>query len=167
MNVSLLKHVKQRTDNDFRCIDDHAHTCILKLTAADAIFVLKFDNISKPAAVKQVSGKDRKLTQVELKSAENFLSEFLYGAIGETLLEDETNVLVAKKITRALGHDSFFKHLILSKKLMVSGERNFMLAEVANATGLDIADSNGLVVSIVNQVTEILKGPITEKRVGV
>lgn len=167
MNVSLLKHVKQRTDDHFRCIDDHTHTCILKLTASDATFALKFDNISKPAAVKQVSGKDRKLTQVELRSAENFLSEFLYGAIGETLLEDETTVLVAKKITRALGHDSFFKHLILSKKLMVSGERNFMLAEIANATGLDIADPNGLVVDIVNQVEELIKAPLTEKRVGV
>lgn len=167
MNVSLLKHVKQKTDDDFRCIDDHTHTCILKLTAADATFALKFDNISKPAIVKQVSGKDRKLTAVELKSAENFLSEFLYGAIGETLLEDETNVLVAKKITRALGHDSFFKHLILSKKLMVSGERNFMLKEIANATGIDIGDSNGLVVAIVNQVEELLKDPLTDKSVGV
>lgn len=166
MNVSLLKHVKQRTNDDFRCIDDHAHTCILKLTASDATFALKFDNISKPAITKQISGKNRNPTSAELKTAEKFLSEFLYGAIGESLLEDEMNVLVAKKITRALAHDSFFKHLILAKKLMVSGERSFMLQEVANAAGVDVGDPNGLVLAIVNQVQDILRAPLTERKVG-
>lgn len=167
MNVSLLKHIKQKTDDDFRCIDDHIHTCILKLTAVDATFALKFDNISKPAIVKQVAGKNRKPTTVEMKSAEKFLSDFLYGAIGETLLEDETNVLVAKNIMRALGHDSFFKHLILSKKLMVNGERNFMLKEISNLTGMGSDDPNGLVVAIVNQIECLLRDQITDKKVGV
>lgn len=164
MNASLLKHFKERTDGSLSCIDDYTHTCVIQLRSSDATFVLNFKDISKPADVKQISGKARNMNSDEISEASGFLGDFLRGAITESLLEDEVNVIVAKKIMRALGHDDFFKHVVLAKKLITADGHESMASMIADSTGIDSSDPNGLIKGIVSQVRYLLNDMLMEKR---
>lgn len=164
MNASLLKHLKERTNDDLSCIDDHTHKCVIQVRAADAVFVLEFQNISMPESVTQTFGKPRKMTSHENSVASEFLSEFLRGAISETLLEDELNVTVAKKIMRALGHDDFFKHIVLAKRLINANSAESMALLISESIGIDESDPKGLIKGIVGQINFLLNDMMAEKR---
>lgn len=163
MNASLLKHIKTRT-NDIKCIDDHIHVCVVQVVSADAIFVLKFEGISEPYEINQVSGKARKMTSSEIALAKAFAADFVYAATSESLLDDDLNTAIAKAVTRVLGQDDFFKYMVLAKALMMDTNYNAMLQSVSSFTGIDIDSPNGLVRGVVVEVQRLLSDAMTENR---
>jgi len=154
MKVSLIKHLKTINSTDLKsgCADGQHHLVVIGIESSDASFHVFYKNQDTPYKVKQISGCNRGITDLEFEASNNECHEILLSSIEEALSQVAIYQEIAKLIDTHAGSIDRKHHLLAAVKIHKSDNYNEMHYHLSNM----IKAKESVIENIINAACDMM-----------